>query len=485
MVHLVIEAVERLRLDRFAVREHGGGSAQYPPHMMLALLIYCYANGIFASRRIERATYRDLCVRYLCGELHPDHDTICAFRRENLAAISAAFVSVLELAREMGVLKVGNVAVDGTKIRASANRDRNVTYKRAKELRAQLREEVGQLLLQAEAADQQSPEQADPQGLPEEVSRLQSLREKMDRAIKTLEVREEQSQQRKYERKKRKRARKDPRGAQPAPPPPDPPVDDDAQANLTDADSRVMPDRRSRWLQGYNAQIAVDATEAEPGPDGEIRAASALIIGTRVSTNPVDAGQLAETLAAIPEEIAAPPVAGLEAERTIQTVSADAGYLDKLDIAELQEDKKLDLYIATGRREGAAGTGRKHDFRPCNEPNKPARQVKDPLLISMEQKLQSDEGKELYAVRNRSVERVFGTIKQALGFRQLRLRGTEGASIEWELASIAYNIKKLARMRLPFRVPGSKPFSPQILSSSRAFPLLRLSPKIIPSPTSS
>ena len=213
MVHLVIEAVERLRLNQFAVREHGGGSAQYPPHMMLALLIYCYANGIFASRRIERATYRDLCVRYLCGELHPDHDTICAFRRENLAAISAAFVSVLELAREMGVLKVGNVAVDGTKIRASANRDRNVTYKRAKELRAQLREEVGQLLLQAEAADQQSPEQADPQGLPEEVSRLQSLREKMDRAIKTLEVREEQSQQRKYERKKRKRARKDPPGS--------------------------------------------------------------------------------------------------------------------------------------------------------------------------------------------------------------------------------------------------------------------------------
>ena len=166
--HFVIAAVERLPLSAFAVNHKGCGDEQFPPQMMLALLIYCYANGVFGSRRIERATYRDVSVRYLCaGEHHPDHDTICTFRRRNFEAVAGAFVGVLELAREMKLLKLGCVSTDGTHIKASASKDKNVTCERAGVLREQLRLDVGELLAQAEAADR---EDADPQKLPGESS---------------------------------------------------------------------------------------------------------------------------------------------------------------------------------------------------------------------------------------------------------------------------------------------------------------------------
>ena len=125
LVHFVIEAVDRLPLSTFQINSRGCGDAQYPPHMMLALLIYCYANRIFSSRRIEHATRRDIAVRYLCANHHPDHDTICTFRRKNLAAIAEAFVDVLELARELQLLKLGTVSIDGTHIKASASKDKN------------------------------------------------------------------------------------------------------------------------------------------------------------------------------------------------------------------------------------------------------------------------------------------------------------------------------------------------------------------------
>jgi transposase len=148
--------------SHFAFNERGYGDEQYPPHLLLALLIYCYANGVFSSRRIERATYRDLAVRYLCADTHPDHDTICAFRRHNLEAIAAAFVTVLELAREMKLLKLGAISVDGTHLKASASKDKNVTYQRAQELRAQLQFDIDALLQKAEQTDRQDE---DPQKL--------------------------------------------------------------------------------------------------------------------------------------------------------------------------------------------------------------------------------------------------------------------------------------------------------------------------------
>ena len=151
LAHFVVEAVERVPMGAFRVNERGTGSAQYHPRMMLALLIYCYANGIFGSRRIERATYRDIGVRYVASNSHPDHDTICAFRRNNFEAVAETFEQVLLLAKELKLLRVGTVSVDGTKVDANANRHKNIRYDRAQALREQLRAEIGELLERAES----------------------------------------------------------------------------------------------------------------------------------------------------------------------------------------------------------------------------------------------------------------------------------------------------------------------------------------------
>ncbi len=153
LVHFVVEAVERVPVDRFKVNMRGTGDAQYHPQMMLSLLIYCYANGIFSSRRIERATYRDIGVRFITANCHPDHDTICAFRRGNVSAISESFVQVLLMAKELKLLKVGKVSVDGTQVKANASKRRSIRYDRAQELREQLDLEIRGLLDQAEKAD--------------------------------------------------------------------------------------------------------------------------------------------------------------------------------------------------------------------------------------------------------------------------------------------------------------------------------------------
>ena len=174
-------------MSLFKVNERGTGSAQYHPRMMLALLIYCYANGVFGSRRIERATYRDLGVRYVTADCHPDHDTICTFRRENFEAVGEAFLQVLLMARELKLLRIGTVSVDGTQIQANASKRNSLRYDRAVALREQLRLEIGALLGQAEAADVEDV--PDPQKLPEELARRETLKAKLDRACTELEDR--------------------------------------------------------------------------------------------------------------------------------------------------------------------------------------------------------------------------------------------------------------------------------------------------------
>ena len=180
LAHFVIEAVERVGIGAFEANDRGTGSAQYHPRMMLALLIYCYANGIFSSRRIERATHRDIGVRYVAANQHPDHDTIATFRRRNFQAVAESFLQVLLLARELKLLKLGVVSVDGSKLDANASKHRSVTYRRAGELVDQLKLEIAELMGRAEAADTGS--EADPQALPKEIGRLAALRAKLDAA---------------------------------------------------------------------------------------------------------------------------------------------------------------------------------------------------------------------------------------------------------------------------------------------------------------
>src|SRR6267378_7749811 len=234
LVHFVIEAVKTLPSGEFVVNERGTGYAQYPPSMMLALLIYCYANGIFSSRRIERATYRDVAVRYLTADTHPDHDTICAFRRNNLEAVATAFVDVLELARELQLVQVGVVSIDGTHIKASAAKDKNLTYERAQQLRTQLKQDVEQLLQEAEQADQKDE---DPQKLPEEIARREKLLQKMETACAQIEARAQvraEAERADYERRLAEREQRDFWRKGPKPKPPEKEAGPSEQINLTD-----------------------------------------------------------------------------------------------------------------------------------------------------------------------------------------------------------------------------------------------------------
>jgi len=186
-VHFILDAVEQLPITDFRVNERGSGSEQYPPSMLMALIIYSYASGVFGSRRIERATWKDVAVRYICGNQHPDHDTICDFRIRNEKAISEAFLQVLKLAKEMGVLKVGTVSVDGTKIKANASIHKSLRYDRAGQIEAQLELEIAELMDKAKQADNTDAEgKAE---LAQELQRLETLREKMRQAQKRLEKR--------------------------------------------------------------------------------------------------------------------------------------------------------------------------------------------------------------------------------------------------------------------------------------------------------
>jgi len=419
MVHFVITAVEGMRFSTLKVNERGTGSEQFPPRMMLALLIYCYANGIFSSRRIERATYRDVGVRYLTADTHPDHDTICTFRRENFEAMGEAFLHVLQLARELGVLKVGTVSVDGTHIKANASKDNNVRYDRAGELEQQLRNDIQQLLDEAEQTDQQ--DQADGQSMPEEIARRERLLEKMQKAREQLEHRARQraeAEQAEYEKKARDRDKRNGKRKGPKPKPPKDTPDDKEQINLTDADSRLMrKNKREGYTQSYNAQAAVDA-------DG-----SQLILGGHVTACASDANELLPAIDGVPEEIG-----------TVSTVLADSGYVNG-DVFDDLETRGVDAYVAVSHKENHCQ--RTYDYRPKSSRDKPPKVIKDPRLLAMREKLQTDEGRKLYARRKHTVEPVFGIIKEALGFRSFLLRGLEKVEGEWSLMRLAYNVKRL------------------------------------------
>jgi len=422
LVHFVIGAVERLPLSTFHVNHKGCGSEQYPPHLMLALLIYGYANGLFSSRRLERATHRDVAVRFLCGNLHPDHDSICAFRRNNLDAVAAAFVEVLELARELKLLKLGTVSLDGTHIRASASKDKNVTYARAQELRAQLRTDAQQLLTQAEAADQKDD---DPQKLPQEIARREKLLQKMDAACAALEARAQTraaEERAEYEKKLAAREQREGSAKGPEPQPPQDTPGPDAQINLTDPESNLMrKSKRESYTQSYNAQAVVDAEGSQ------------LIVGARVSPCAGDGGQLEKDLASIPEKFGAPT-----------RVLADCGFADKETFERLQRERpELELYVSVHREDAHAG--RRYDFRPLDK-IKPPKKLVDPVLVAMAEKLKTAEGKAIYRQRASTVEPVFGIIKAVLGFRGFLMRGLEKVSGEWNLVSVAWNLKRLHQL---------------------------------------
>lgn len=418
IAHFIVAAVERVRMAEFRTNPQAGGKPQYHPRLMLALLVYGYANGVFSSRRLERATYRDIGARFIAANTHPDHDTIASFRRVNEAAFEAAFLQVLLLARESGLLRLGTVSIDGTKIDANASKIRSVRYDRAQALRAKLAADIAELTAKAEAAD---AEDEDPQALPAEIARREALKAKLAAACARLEAEakaEADAERPHYEEKKAAyAAKKGRRGRPPKPPDETPPPD--RQSNLTDPDSQLM--RKSKvheYRQAYNAQAVVCAEGSQ------------LILATNMATTPSDQPTFAATVLGMEKTVGLP-----------QTVLADAGFASGEAVAELQA-RTIEPLVAIARTQ----PHRPYDFRPPPEP-KPERRIAAPWRIAMKAKLETDDGKARYEKRKQTVEPVFGIIKSAMGFTRFHLRGLANVATEWMLVALAYNCRRLHNLR--------------------------------------
>lgn len=416
LAHFIIAAVDRVPMGAFKVNDRNSGSAQYHPRMMLALLIYAYANGIFSSRRIERASHRDLGVRFVAANTHPDHDTIATFRRENRAAVGAAFLHVLLLGKETGLLKVGNVSIDGTKIDANASRVKSLRYDRAKALREKLKADIAALMEQAAAADAEGD---DPQALPAEIARRKALHAKLDEACRRLEAQakaEAEAATPAYEEKMAAHEARKRKGRKPEPPDDDPPPE--RQTNLTDPDSNLMRKSKTHeYRQAYNAQAVVCADGAQ------------LILAANVATTPTDQPTFAETILSMEASVGLP-----------KTVLADAGFASGPAVKALQE-REIEPLVAIAHTQ----PHRPYDFRPPPDP-KPERQITEPWRIEMKAKLETEHAKALYKRRKQTVEPVFGIVKSAMGFRNFLMRGLDNVKTEWTLVSLAYNCRRMVTL---------------------------------------
>ena len=426
LVHFVIDAVGQLDVGAAKVNQRGSGDEQYPPQMMIGLLIYCYASGVFSSRAIETMTYDSVAVRYLCGDTHPDHDTICTFRRENRALLGSAFAQVLELAARCKVLKVGNVtvAIDGTKVLANASRHAAVSYERAGQQMQELDLEIEKLIAKAEKADSTPLE--DGLSIPQEIQRRQERKAKLAAARAEMEARalaRRQAERAEYEAKKAERESqravgKKPKGKEP--PHPDATPGPKDQVNFTDAESRIMPSGgKGRFEQAYNAQAAVEVD-------------SRLIVGRRVSNAPNDKEQLLPTFESISEE------AGAVAE-----VLIDSGFLSEKAVENIEKNEDGG---PTGTTVLAPSGREKHGRTVADLEKKddaPEPEGETSFADRMAHRVATKAGRARYKLRQQTVEPVFGIIKEAMGFRRFSLRGQAKTALEWTLVCLAYNVRRL------------------------------------------
>ena len=423
LARFVVEVIEQLDLTALTRPYAGRGSKAHHPAVLLGLLVYGYASGVFSSRKIERATDDSVAFRYIAANTHPDHDTLATFRRRFLQELEGLFVQVLQVAHEMKFFRLGRIALDGTKIQANASKSQALSYGHAERIEAQLRDEVKELMRQAEAADRERL----PDGLevPQEIARreerlaaIAEAKSKIAARAAERDARHQAEYEEKLARREAQRAAgEQPKGKEPSPPTLGPQPKD--QINLTDEESRIMP-RSGGFVQGYNAQATVDVE-------------SLLIATTHVTQAPNDKQQILpplERLAALPETLGRP-----------SHLLADTGYASTTNV-EKCEGAAIEPLIAL-RREG--------HYRPMAErfaEDPPAPDPQSDAMTRMAHRLKTRAGRALYGLRRQTVEPVFGIIKQAMGFRQFLLRGLEKASGEWTLAALAWNIKRLNVLRM-------------------------------------
>lgn len=423
IARFVIEAVDSSDLTLASVNKNGSGDCQYPPGMMLSMLIYAYCTGRFSSRSIESATYSDVALRFITADTHPDHDTICSFRRNNGPLISSVFISVLVLAKELKFLHVGTVSIDGSKIEANASKHKAVSFERAQEKIDHLQVEVTELLERAEKAD--STPLADGLSIPKEIKRREDRIAQLLKARENLKARAKakvEAELMAYEEDLRKRKAEaeagDFRGGPFSPMPETEPNPGD-QYNFTDPESRIMKQGgATHFEQSYNAQAAVDA-------DG-----SMLVIGTHVTDACNDKEQLVPTLGSISSEIGVP-----------QAVLVDSGFYSEKAVLEA-EGAGVTVYASVGKQRkhrSVADLGAHQEPAPLLE----GASVKERMM----HRLKTAEGKALYKLRKETVEPVFGIIKETMGFRRFSLRGLVKVNLEWVLVTLAYNVRRLFSLK--------------------------------------
>ena len=419
LARFVVEVVDRLDLSGMTRAYRGSGSASYHPALLLGLLVYGYATGVFSSRKIERATHDSVAFRFIASNSHPDHDTLATFRRRFLKEIEALFVEVLMLAREMGMLKLGVVALDGTKIHANASRHSALSYEHASKIEAQLKQEVAELLALAESEDR--ADVPDGMSVPEELAIREARLTRIAEAKAKLEARAKErfaQEQAEYEAKVAAREAltsatgKKPRGKPPAPPRVGPKPGD--QINLTDEESRIMKVAGGGFEQCYNAQAVVAS-------------GSMLVVAKDVVQETNDKRQvepMVKALVALPEGLG-----------RAEDLLADNGYYSEANVACCGGTGIAPL-ISMGR-EKHHPSWRERFAAPMSAPDNPT------ASEAMEHRLATPEGKQLYALRKQIPEPVFGIIKSVMGFRQFSLRGLEKVKGEWNLVTMAWNVKRM------------------------------------------
>ena len=419
LARFIGEVIDGLDLGRMSRAYRGSGSASYHPGMLLGILVYGYATGVFSSRKLERATYDSVAFRFLAANDHPDHDTIATFRRRFLEEIEKLFVDVLKLAREMGVLKMGTIALDGTKIHANASRHSALSYEHAGKIEAQLKAEVAELMAKAEAAD--AADIPDGISIPDELARREERLRKIKEARATIAARAQERHAREMAEHEAKMAAREAKivatGKKPGGKPPAPPVegpDPKDQVNLTDEASRIMPVAGGGFEQCYNAQAAVAA-------------GSLLVVATDVVQAPNDKQQvepMLEKIEALPDELG-----------EVENLLADSGYFSAANV---------DACKVAGV-EPVIAMGRQPHHPPLSERFAAAPEApKEPTPVeAMAHKLKTPEGRALYALRKQTPEPVFGIIKSVLGFRQFSLRGLDKVRGEWSLVTMAWNLKRM------------------------------------------
>jgi transposase len=419
LARFVVEVIDGLDLSVMRGSYRNSGSASYPPSLLLGILVYGYATGVFSSRKLERATYDSVAFRFIAANQHPDHDTIAAFRRRFLQEIEGLFVQVLAVAREMGVLKMGTVALDGTKIHANASRHSALSYEHAGKIEAQLKAEVAELLAKAEVADRS--DLPDGLSIPDELARREERLAKLAEARATIEARAKERFDREQAEHRAKLAARDAKaaatGRKPRGKPPQPPVEGPRptdQVNLTDEQSRIMPVAGGGFEQCYNAQAAVAA-------------GSLLVVAADVVQATNDKRQLVPMLgklAALPADLGKP-----------ETLLADTGYFSAANVQACGA-AGIEPLIALGREAHHSSLSERFAEAP------PA--PDDPTPVeAMAHRLKTLEGRKLYAQRKHIPEPVFGIIKSVLGFRQFLLRGLNKVRGEWNLVTLAWNLKRM------------------------------------------